>query len=100
MLRLVRMLRAPNDFKFLEHLPAEWIARQHTFDGSLQHELRCSLEQMFQRLRFQVADIARVVMVNLVGQLVSGDANLLGVNHYDVVARIHVGSKFGLMLAA
>ncbi len=43
--------------------------------------------------------IAGVVVVNLVGQLASGDVDLLGVDDDEVIAHVHVRAVISLVLA-
>src|SRR3546814_11338979 len=50
--------------------------------------LRMALQQVRQCLRLQVADIAGEAMVLLVGELVAGNRNLLGVDHDQIVAGV------------
>src|SRR5687768_1651193 len=99
LLRGVRMLVAANDLELFEHLPPEWILRQHAFDGNLDGALRMRLEKLLERLGLQVADRARVTVVDLVLELAARDADLLGVDDDDEVARIDVRGVNRLVLA-
>src|SRR3546814_1329666 len=59
--------------------------------------LRMALQQVRQCLRLQVADIAGEAMVLLVGELVAGHRNLLGVDHDQIVAGVNMRGAHGLV---
>src|SRR5688500_14805636 len=94
------MLLAADDLELLEHLPTERALRQHPFAGDLDGSLRILLEQLTARLGLQVAERAGLALVDLVLELAAGDANLLGVDDDDEVARIDVRGVDRLVLAA
>ena len=94
------MLRPANDLQFPEHPSPERVPRQHAFDSALQHPFRRSRQQMFQGLRFQVADIACIPVIDLVFQFGAGDPTPLGINHDAIIARIGVRRLFWLVLPA
>jgi hypothetical protein len=48
----------------------------------------------------QAARVARVVVGELLGQLVGGEHDLVGVDDDDVVAAVDVGGEVGAVLAA
>ena len=50
----------------------------------------CSLRSFSERDRLDAADVASVMVVDLVGELAPGDMDLLGVQHDDVIAHVHV----------
>src|SRR5688572_646256 len=100
LLRGVRMLLAADDLELLEHLPTERALRQHAFDGNLDGALRVRLQQLLERLLLHVADRARVAVVDLVLELAARDADLLGIDDDDEVARVYVRGVDRLVLAA
>jgi hypothetical protein len=59
-----------------------------------------TLQRLAQVLRLEVADVPGEAVVHLVLQLVAGDVDLLGVDHDDVVAGVHVRGVDRLVLAA
>ena len=82
-----------------QHAPPERRLRQHALDRELEYPLRVLLQQLAERDRLQVAQVAGVMVVELVVELVAGHGDLLGVQHDDVVAHVHVGAVVGLVLA-
>src|SRR5688572_17226442 len=96
----MRMLVAAHNLEFLEHLPPERVLRQHAFDGDLDGALGMSGQHLLERLGLQVADRAGVAVVDLVLELAARDADFLGVDDYDEVARVDVRLVNGLVLAA
>ncbi len=100
LLGLVRVLRPANDLQLPEHLSSERVPRQHAFDRTLQDPFRRPRQEMFQRLGFEIADIARMPMVNLILQLGAGDPDFLRIYDNDIVARIDVRRVLGLVLPA
>src|SRR5690554_6426029 len=65
----------------------------------LDHALGMALQRLAQGFGLEVADVAGEAEILLVGQLVAGDGHLLGVDHDDVVAGVHVRGVDGLVLA-
>src|SRR5262245_19418835 len=94
------MLVAADHLELLEHLPPERALRQHAFDGNFDGALRMRREELLERLLLQVADGARVAVVDLVLELAARDADLLGVDDDEEIARIDVRRVNGLVLAA
>src|SRR5215469_2297972 len=99
LLRLVRVLATGKHMELLEHAPAEGILRQHALDRELDRPLGMLGEELLERDRLDAADVAGVVVVDLVGELAPGDADLLRVHHHDVIAHIDVGAVVSLVLA-
>ncbi len=100
LLRGVRVLGALEHVQLAIHAPAERILRQHALDRELDRALGVLGHQLLERLALDAADRAGVPVVDLVAQLVAGDADLLGVQHDDVIAGVDVRRVFGLVLAA
>src|SRR5688572_16291022 len=94
------MLVAADHLELLEHLPPERALRQHAFDGNLDGTLRMRRQELLERLLLHVADRARVAVVDLVLELAARDADLLGVDNDEEVARVDVGRVDWLVLAA
>src|SRR5262245_31004352 len=85
LLRDVRVRTAGEHMELPEHLPAEDRLRQHALDGILDRALRVLFEKLAERHGLQVAEIAGMLLVELVAGLVAGDRDLLGVDHDDVI---------------
>src|ERR1700744_3945431 len=81
------------------HAASERALRQHALDRNLDRALRMLLEQFVERGALQIADVARVLVIPLVGELRARDAHRAGVDHDDVIAEILVRSVRGLVLA-
>ena len=97
----MRMLGARIYPKIAELLAAERAARQHAFDRLLDDALgKTSGENRFCRPLFDAADIAGMLVVDLLLDLAAGQHRLGGVDDDDVVAAIDVRRVGRLMLAA
>ena len=59
----------------------------------------CSLQQLAERDALQVADVAGVLVVELVGELGAGDAYGAGVDDDDVIAKVLMRRIIRLVLA-
>ena len=76
-------------------------ARQHALDRLLDDALgELALEDRLGGALFDAADIAGVVVIDLLVALAAGEHHLVGVDDDDVVAVVHVGREGGLVLAA
>ena len=72
---------------------------QHPLDGEFDRALRMFLEQLAQRDALQVPDIPRVLVIELVGELGTGDAYRARIDDHDVIAEILMRRIIGLVLA-
>src|SRR5215469_1041141 len=99
LLRLVRMLATGEHVQLAKHAPAEGILGQHALHGKLDRPLGMLVEQLLERDRLDTADVAGVVIIDLVGELAPGDANLAGIHHDDVVTHVDVRAVVSLVLA-
>ncbi len=95
---LMRMLRPTHDLELAEHLSSQRIARQHTLDRLRENPLRSPIEKLLQGFGLEIADVARMPVVELVLELSAGHANLLGVDHDNIVAGIDMWRVLGLVL--
>src|SRR5690554_2202385 len=95
----MRMFVAGINLELLEHSATQRRTRQHAFDSQLQDTLRRTLNQFFETHAFQAARKTGVVMINLGLGLVPGHANLVGVDHHDVITGIHVRRILRLVFA-
>src|SRR5256714_11189986 len=93
------MLAACKHVQLPEHAPAERVLRQHALDRELDHALGVLAEKLLQSDRLYAADMAGMVVVDLVGELAPGDTDLLRIDHHDVVAHVHVRAVVSLVLA-
>ena len=79
---------------------AQRVLRQHAADGLLDGTRRVLLDHLGVGRRRQAARVARVAVVELLGQLGAGEGHLVGVDDDDEVAHVHVGGEGRLVLAA
>lgn len=73
---------------------------QHTLDCKLDSELGLCLHEGAVLDLFHVADIAGVMIIHLLVELVAGEDSLLSVDDDYMIAAVGVRSECGLMLAA
>src|SRR5438445_7600029 len=100
LLRAVRMVRAFVDLELGVHRTTERVFRQHALDRGFDHALGVLGQKILQRDRLDVADVAGVVVIDLVVELVAGDCNLLRVDYDEIIARVAMRGVDRLMLAA
>ena len=81
------------------HLTAETVLWKHSPHGVLNNSLRIRCAEVAEGGLTKTTGETRVTEVELVLFLVAGHCDLLGVDHNDVVAHIHVGRKHWLFLA-
>src|SRR5690606_7211452 len=84
----VRVLRAGVDAQLADDAPAQAVVRQHTPDGLLDHLLRPRRHHLAGRAGLQTARITAVAVVQLLLELVAGEADVLRIDHDHVVAEI------------
>src|SRR5713101_1682929 len=89
----------PVDAQLLRAPRAQLVLRQHAENRFADHPVRLGLAQPFRRYFLQPAGISAMRIINFLLDLVSGHANLVGINHDYVVARIEVWRKAGIVLA-
>src|SRR4051812_11427863 len=94
------MLGAGVDLQLLDLGAREAVAGQHPLDGLAQHLGRPALELVAQRPALEPARVARVAVVHLRVELVTGDVDLLRVHDDDEIARVDVRGVLRLALAA
>ena len=101
LLRRVRMVRALVDAQIAELLAAERPVRQHALHRLLDHALReAAFENVLRGAFLDAADVAGVMVIDLLLALAPGEHHLLGIDDDDVVAVIDMGREGGLVLAA
>ena len=101
LLRLMRMLGAGIDAQVGHLAAAQRTARHHALDRLLDDPLgELARHDRAGGAFLDAADIAGVVVVDFLLQLVAGQQHLGGVDDDDVVAAIHMGRVGGLVLAA
>ena len=96
----VRMFVSSEDMKLLEHLSTQRILGKHAFHCELDRPLRMLIEQLLQAGRFEVTQVTRVVVIELVRQLPTGHVDLAGVEDDDVVAGVAVRRVSSFVLTA
>ena len=100
-LRLLGLLivgGADVDVELSELGPAETVVRNHASDGALDEELGFARAHFLGGFHLLPSDVSGVAGVNFLGFLVAGEAHLLGIDDHDVIARVGMRSKDGLML--
>ena len=95
----MRMLPTRKHMQLLVHATSERTLGQHALDSKLDRALRVLGQQLLQPNRLQVTDITCVVVILLLRQLVAGDADLLGIDHNDVIAGVDVWTVNSLVFA-
>src|SRR5712672_1749917 len=93
------MLAAAEYMQLLVHATAQRAFGQHSLDGELDRALRMLLEQLTERNALQVADVAGVLVIKLVGELGARHPHGAGVDDDDMIAKILMGCIIGLVLA-
>ena len=88
------------DLELLQHLTAEAVLGEHAPDGLLDGLAGVLLEQLADRRGGEAARVAGVAVGQLVGRLVAGEGDLLGVDDDDEVTGVHVRGEDRLVLAA
>src|SRR2546430_6207544 len=99
LLRTVWVLAAGEHMKLPVHAPAQRVLRQHALHCEFDHPLRVLAQELLEGDRLDAADVAGVVVIDLVGELAPGDTDLVRVHHDDMVAHVHVRAVIGLVLA-
>lgn len=99
LLRLMRMLRPSVDFQFFNELPAKLVMRQHPFYGTADHPVGVPLQLISQAGFGEATRITRMLVIEFIFHFITGDLDLLGIDDYHKVARIHTGREIGLMFA-
>ena len=100
-LRGVRVVRTLIDAQVAELLLAQRPARQHALDRLLDDALgELALEDRLGRALLDAADIAGVVVIDLLVALAAGEHHLLGVDDDDIVAVVDMRGEGRLVLAA
>lgn len=74
--------------------------RNHAFHGELHCEIRARFHQRAVLDLFEVADIAGMMVIHLLLELVACENGLVSVDNNDMVAAIGIGRKGRLVLAA
>ena len=89
----MRMLRAGIDAQVLHLATAERAARNHALDRLFHDALReAALEDLARGALLDAAGVPGVPVVHLVGVLLAGQRDLVGVDDDDVVAIVDMGS--------
>ena len=95
----MRVLTTGEHVQLPEHAPAERVLRQHPLHRELDRPLGVLAEELLERDRLDAADVAGVVIVDLVGELATCDTDLLRIHDDDVVTHVDVRAVVGLVLA-
>lgn len=82
------MIRAGVDLELFDHLPAEFVAREHAFNGVFDDKLGFVGTHVFHRDVLVAAHPAGVKHIALVGVLLAGDLDLLRIYNHNEIAGI------------
>ena len=96
----MRVLRTFIYIEVAEQLGTETVLRKHSLDGMLHDKGRLAIEHFFGRSETLATRITGMADVHLVGQFLSRETDLLGVDDDDVVTTVGVGSEIRFVLAA
>ena len=77
----------------------QFIFREHAQHRFAQHPVRTRRPQALGRHFLQPAGIAAVMAIDLLLELISSQANLVGIDHHDVIPTIQIRRIVGLVLA-
>ena len=92
------VLAARIDAELLEHISAEGILGEHSLDRLVHGELGLLVHEFLVLHFFKAADVAGVIAVILLFELLAGEDHLVAVDDDDMVAAVDVGGVFGLVL--
>lgn len=95
----VRMLSTSIYKQLFVHLAAQPVLRQHTLYGALYHRYRAALQQVAGSFFAQATGVAAKVLVHFLVQLVAGKFYLVGIDHYHIIATVHMGRVIGFGFA-
>ena len=93
------MLAAAEHMQLLVHAPTQGSLGQHALDGELERPLGVLLEQLAERNALQIAHVAGVLVVELIGELGARDTHVAGIDDHDVIAHVLMRSVVRLVLA-
>ena len=96
----MRVLGALVDFELGEQMAAKAILGNHPFDRVHDKLFRIALANLSHAAIALAAFPAGVAHEKLLGFLLAGHEDLLGIDHHYEIARVEVGSKDRLVLAA
>jgi ubiquinone biosynthesis monooxygenase Coq7 len=95
----MRVIFAAEHMQFLVHATTQGTLGQHALDGEFERPLGVLLEQFAERNALQIADIAGVLVVDLVGELGARNPHVTGIDDHNVIAQILMRSVVRLVLA-
>ena len=93
------MLGTSVDLQTPEHLSAELVLWEHSFDGQFDNSFWLSFLHASKRNLFEVSRVLAVTLVDLLFSLEAGNFDQLSVGDNDEIAREHVRHVRGLVLA-
>jgi len=93
------MLIAGINKQFLVHLATQAILWQHTFYSPFDDCIRTTAEKVLGDLFLFATGITREIDVDLVIHFVTGEYNLVGVDHYDEITAVYVRCIIDFVLA-
>lgn len=80
------------------HRTADSVFGKHTLDGFVYDEFGFFGHKFLVLNFFETADVTRMITVVFLFKFFTGEANLIGIDDNDVIARIDVGSERGFIL--
>ena len=95
----MRMLSTSVQMQFLNLSTAQFSLRQHTTNGNLQNPLRLTSQQVTWGSFTLAAGVTGMAQVNLIGQLGTGEPDLVGIDNHHVVTIIKMRGEVGLVFS-
>ena len=86
------------DLQLLGHLATQGALGQHANDGAADSKLGLLSQQLAVLGFLQAANVAAVMVLDLLVQLLAGHDDLIGIDDDDVVTGINIGGVNGLVL--
>jgi hypothetical protein len=83
-----------------EDFAPQSVFRKHALDCIANQERGIFFEHLFGRSKGGSPGIARVAEVELILHFVSGETHFTGIDHNNIVSRIHMGSKFRFVFSS
>ena len=96
----MRMIGSRINFDILETFPSQRTVGKHPFDRLLERKGRLALDHFRVILLFQPPRIAGIPVINFIFSFPSGNADLFGIDHDDLIAEIKIGSIERLVFPA
>lgn len=94
----MRMLTISIYKQLLVHLATETVLRKHTFNGTLDDHFRTTLQQVLSHFFLKTAGITGEVVIDFLLKFVTGELDLISIDHDHEIATVNVGSEIRFVL--